>query len=114
MRCVVIQLLLPNPSLSPNLFSFSSRVLMSILRALPQMSPASLSPDLSLHGRLSKKVQAICTAIGLGTSSVMNRNINLVVGAVIGGGADQVGLPTSTHTEILTIFQVIIRAASLL
>lgn len=80
-----MRLLLRNPNLSPALQSISSRVLLSILLALPQMSPTSLSPDPSFHKELLQLVHKINTELGSGTTSVMAKSLGLIVRATISG-----------------------------
>jgi pre-rRNA-processing protein RIX1 len=76
-------LVLRNSNLAPVVHSISSRVLLSMLHALPQMLPTSLSPDPTLHGRLLGEVQAISAELGSGTTSAMSKSLGLVIGAVL-------------------------------
>jgi hypothetical protein len=79
----VMQLLLRNPHLSSAMHSLASRVLLNILLLLPQMSPASLSPNLSLHADLCQLVHVISMEIGSGSASVMSKSLGLVVRATV-------------------------------
>ncbi|KAG5648888.1 hypothetical protein DXG03_000237 [Asterophora parasitica] len=63
--------------------SISARVLLSMLLALPQISPVSLSPDLKFHGDLLQLVQSMNTELGSGTTSVMSKSLGLVVRATL-------------------------------
>lgn len=78
-----MQLLMRNHNLSPAIQSISSRVLISVLLALPQISPASLSEDLTLHKRLLQLVHAMSTELGSGTTSVMSKSLGLVIRATV-------------------------------
>ncbi|KAF8076598.1 rRNA processing/ribosome biogenesis-domain-containing protein [Lyophyllum atratum] len=93
----VIRLLLRNPHLSHAMHSISTRVLLSMLLALPQISPASISPDLQLHNELLKLVQTINAELGSGTTSVMSKSLGLVVRATLLEDDDE----TFRHLEIL-------------
>lgn len=70
------------------------------------MSPAALSADLTLYGRLLFKVQQLTSELASGTSSVMSKSLGLVIRASGSDGANQVCLwllkSTSPvlHTEI--------------
>ena len=79
----VMQLLLRNPHLSPAIHSLTSRILLNILLSLPQMSPASLSPNPRFHTDLCQLVHAICMDIGTGTPSVMSKSLGLVIRSVM-------------------------------
>jgi hypothetical protein len=83
-----MQLLMRNHNLSPGIQSISSRVLISVLLALPQMSPASLSADLTLHKRLLQLVHTMSTELGSGTTSVMSKSLSLVIRAAMGDDHD--------------------------
>lgn len=86
----MIHLLLRNPNLASPLQSISCRLLLSVLFALPQLLPASLSPDLSLHEKVLKKVQSITADLSSGTTSVMSKSLGLVIGASIADGNSEV------------------------
>jgi len=79
---IVTHLVMLNPNLSPSVFSIASRVLLSMLLALPQMSPTSVSSDRSLHDHVMRQVQAVCTSLSSGRNS-MSKSLNLVIGATI-------------------------------
>ncbi|KAF5387632.1 hypothetical protein D9615_000575 [Tricholomella constricta] len=79
----VMRLLLRNPNLSPALQSISARVLLSMLLALPQISPASLSPDLKFHNNLLQSLQSVNTELGSGSTSVMSKSLGLIVRATL-------------------------------
>ncbi|KAG6854907.1 hypothetical protein C0991_012097 [Blastosporella zonata] len=79
----VIRLVLRNPNLSPAMQSIAARVLLSILLALPQISPASLSSEPRLHSDLMQLVQSINTELGSGTTSVMSKSLGIIVRATI-------------------------------
>jgi hypothetical protein len=59
--------------------SICARVLISMALVLPQMSPASLSPDSNLHQKLLEMVHKTNAEIGSGTSSVASKTLGLVL-----------------------------------
>jgi hypothetical protein len=77
---LVIRLVLQNPNLSAAMQSISCRVTLSILLALPQMSPASLSCDPKLHPLLLERVQELSIELGAGSTGGMSKNLGLVIG----------------------------------
>ncbi|KAF8238885.1 hypothetical protein L208DRAFT_1421135 [Tricholoma matsutake] len=79
----VMQLLLRNPHVSSAMHSLSSRVLLNVLLLLPQISPAALSPDPSLHTDLCELVHVIGMEIGSGSASVMSKSLGLVIRATV-------------------------------
>jgi hypothetical protein len=70
-----------------------------MLFALRQMSPSSLSPDPTLHGRIFGKVLELCTEFGVGTTSDTSRSLGLVVGTATTDGSELVSLakPSKAH-----------------
>lgn len=78
-----MQLLLRNPHVSSAMHSLSSRVLLNVLLLLPQISPAALSPDPSLHADLCELVHVIGMEIGSGSASVMSKSLGLVIRATV-------------------------------
>jgi len=78
-----IQLVLRSPYLAPAVHSIACRVLLSILLVLPQMPPASLSPDAALHGSVLAKTHELCAELGSGTTSAMSKSLGLVIRAGI-------------------------------
>lgn len=93
-----LQLVGRNAQLSPGIHSISCRVMLSMLLALHQMSPSSLSPDPTLHGRISGKVLELCTELGVGTTSDISKSLGLVIGAATIDGSESVSW--SGHPEI--------------
>ncbi|KAF7352611.1 Pre-rRNA-processing protein rix1 [Mycena venus] len=77
----VIRLVLQNPHISPAMQSISCRVVLSVLLALPQMSPASLCPDPKLHPVLLARVQELSVELGAGSTTGLSKSLGLVVGA---------------------------------
>jgi hypothetical protein len=86
----VLRILLRNPQLSSATHSISVRILLSILLTLPQMTPSSLSPDLTLHGLLCKKIELLCIELGSGTTSTMSKSLELVMGAILECGISKI------------------------
>lgn len=81
---LVMRLVLFNPNLSPAMHSISCRVILSILLTLPQMAPASLSPDLKLYPVLLERVQELSAELGAGSTSGMSKSLSLVIGGSLG------------------------------
>ncbi|KAJ7498714.1 rRNA processing/ribosome biogenesis-domain-containing protein [Mycena latifolia] len=79
----VLHIVLRNPHLSPAVHSIACRVTLSILLALPQMPPASLSPDPKFHARLLQQVQALSTELGAGSPGDMSKSLGLVLNATL-------------------------------
>jgi len=79
---------LRRPHLAPALHSITSRVLLSMLLVLPQMLPASLSPDSTLHGRVLAKVHELCTELGTGTTNIMSKSLGFVIRVGIIDGSE--------------------------
>jgi hypothetical protein len=77
---LVTQLLLRNPHLSSAMRSLASRVLLSSLLALQQVTPASVSPDPSLHADVRKLVHVISVEMATGTTSVISKALALTTG----------------------------------
>jgi hypothetical protein len=84
-----IQLVLRKLHLAPAIHSIASRVLLSMLLILPQISPASLSWDLTLHGQVFAKVHELCFELGSGTST-MSKSLGLVISAGVIDGSEHV------------------------
>ncbi|KDQ29473.1 hypothetical protein PLEOSDRAFT_1076209 [Pleurotus ostreatus PC15] len=79
----VLNVLHANPELGDVMQSLSSRVLLSMLLALPQVPPSSLSPDISFHRKLYRKLEKTCADISVGTSSTMSRSVPMVAKATL-------------------------------
>lgn len=72
-------ILMRNPGLSSKTRSVSSRVLLSLLLHLPQITPLSLSSDPTFHGQLLSKIERLCSESASGTTSSMGRSLGLVL-----------------------------------
>lgn len=106
MYFTVMRLLLRNPNLSSALQSISSRILLSILLTLPQISPASLSPYPSIYPDLLQLVHQITSELGSGTTSVMSKSLGLVVRTTT-SGEDYGVCPPPPHVINATNFMVL-------
>jgi hypothetical protein len=107
-----MQLLLRNPHLSSAIRSLSSRVLLNTLLSLQQMSPASLSPNPSLHTDLSNLMHMISMEIGSGSTSVMSQSLGLIVRATMTKEDNNVRLDTLYERHFihgLTFLQAYLR-----
>ncbi|KAF9464353.1 rRNA processing/ribosome biogenesis-domain-containing protein [Collybia nuda] len=82
----VMQFLMRNNNLSSAVHSISSRVLISVLLALPQISPTLLSIDPSLHKRLIQLVRTMSIEFSSGTTSEMSKSLSLVIHASANDG----------------------------
>ncbi|KAH9844088.1 rRNA processing/ribosome biogenesis-domain-containing protein [Rhodofomes roseus] len=88
----VIRLVLRNSQLPPAVHSLLSRVLLAVYVSLPQMQPALVSADLSLHGKVHEKVRAVCIEQASGTSNVLSKSLGLVVSGMSPGQHDTVNI----------------------
>ncbi|KAI0089115.1 rRNA processing/ribosome biogenesis-domain-containing protein [Irpex rosettiformis] len=77
----VVQQLLQNSSLSPSIQSLAGRILLALYTSLPHLTPSLLSHDLSLHDRLTTKLQQGCITFASGTSSNMSKSLGLLLNA---------------------------------
>ncbi|CDO76547.1 hypothetical protein BN946_scf184982.g6 [Trametes cinnabarina] len=75
----VLENLLLRSQVNPPVHSLASRLLLAIYASLPQMSPAMLSPDLSLHAKLCSKVQRACMHLSIGTTNTMGKALGLAL-----------------------------------
>ncbi|KAL4265026.1 Pre-rRNA-processing protein RIX1 [Pleurotus pulmonarius] len=99
----VLKVLHANPELGDVMQSLSSRVLLSMFLALPQISPSALSPDISLHRRLYQKLETICVDLSVGTSSSMSRSVPMVAKATLssyGTDANQEAMERLLHPRL--------------
>ncbi|KAL6305864.1 hypothetical protein BKA93DRAFT_824657 [Sparassis latifolia] len=83
-----IHLVMQSAQISPAVHSLAGRMLLSIYIALPQIPPALLSPDLSLHGALYVKVRNICTDLAIGTTSTMSKSLGLIISSMEDGDSE--------------------------
>ncbi|KZP24698.1 hypothetical protein FIBSPDRAFT_951090 [Athelia psychrophila] len=81
-----LQLVLRCPHLTPAVHSITSRVLLSLLLALPQMLPAALAPNPQVYGRVLAKVHEMSVELAVGTTSAMSKSLGLVI--QLGGGVE--------------------------
>ncbi|KAJ7590791.1 rRNA processing/ribosome biogenesis-domain-containing protein [Mycena floridula] len=77
--CDALRLLLRSPDVSPAVHSIASRVVLSVVLYLPQVANTALSPDMTFHGKLLRKVEDLCMEVGTGTSSVMSKSLGLLL-----------------------------------
>ncbi|KAF8165502.1 rRNA processing/ribosome biogenesis-domain-containing protein [Crassisporium funariophilum] len=79
----VTRYLFRNPNLSSAMRSVIARIIISILLALPRMSPASISPNPALIQIIQEKVQSFGIIIGSSTTSVMSKSLPFVIEATL-------------------------------
>ncbi|KAJ7639023.1 rRNA processing/ribosome biogenesis-domain-containing protein [Roridomyces roridus] len=96
----VLRLILLNPNLSPTMHSISCRVVLSILLALPQMAPASLSPDSKLYPLLLEQVQELNAEMGAGSTSRMSKSLGLVLSGTLGNSQIQRDVEVLLHPRL--------------
>ena len=89
----VLERLLSRTPVNPPVHSIATRLLLSIYASLPQLPPAILSPDLSLHSRLHAKLQRICVHLAIGTASTMSKSLGLVLSVSDGTLVEHVRYP---------------------
>ncbi|KAM5534268.1 hypothetical protein V8D89_010878 [Ganoderma adspersum] len=71
--------LLRRTEVHPPVHSIASRLLLAICSSLPQLPPAILSSDLSLHPRFHAKLQTVCVALAIGTTNTASKALGLVL-----------------------------------
>ncbi|KAK7695777.1 hypothetical protein QCA50_000414 [Cerrena zonata] len=76
----LLKVILRNGVVAPAVQSIATRVVLAIHMALPQMPPAHLSPDATLHGTVTESVSRICSELVSGTASTMSKSLGLVIG----------------------------------
>ncbi|KAL7282519.1 hypothetical protein ACG7TL_003990 [Trametes sanguinea] len=97
----VLEHLLLRTQVNPPVHSLASRLLLSIYASLPQLPPAILSPDLSLHAKLYSKVQRTCTHLGMGTTSTMGKALGLILNASDGTLSENREITIPTEIDLL-------------
>ncbi|KAI0722827.1 rRNA processing/ribosome biogenesis-domain-containing protein [Earliella scabrosa] len=97
----VLERLLSRTPVNPPVHSIATRLLLSIYASLPQLPPAILSPDLSLHSRLHAKLQRMCVHLAIGTASTMSKSLGLVLSVSDGTLVEHGDLLVSTEVELL-------------
>ncbi|CAK5275479.1 unnamed protein product [Mycena citricolor] len=75
----VLRIILRNHTLSPALHSISSRVVLSIMLKLPQISAAAVSADHLLHGEVTAVVQDMTLELSTGSTGGMSKSLGLVI-----------------------------------
>ena len=75
----MLESLLLRTPVNPPVHSIASRLILSVHASLPQLPPMLLSPDLSLHSRLSAKLRRVSVNVAIGTSSTMSKSLGLVL-----------------------------------
>ncbi|KAJ3892096.1 rRNA processing/ribosome biogenesis-domain-containing protein [Lentinula edodes] len=81
---LVLRLLLQNANVTPALHSMASRVILAISLELPQMTPATLSPDPHAYHALVQKIRDTAVQLGSSTTSAMSQSLNLVLSTTSG------------------------------
>ncbi|KAI9056538.1 hypothetical protein FKP32DRAFT_1599270 [Trametes sanguinea] len=97
----VLENLLLRTQVNPPVHSLASRLLLSIYASLPQLPPAILSPDLSLHAKLYLKVQRTCTHLGIGTNSTMGKALGLILNVSDGTLSENRDISIPTEIDLL-------------
>ncbi|KAH9850732.1 rRNA processing/ribosome biogenesis-domain-containing protein [Lenzites betulinus] len=120
----VLETLLLRTPVNPPIRSIASRLLLSMYAALPQLPPAILSPDLSLHPRLYSKLQTACAHLAIGATSTMSKALGTILSVSDGtlGYTGTTAVPSEIdlllhprvpplvrslpHVEMLSLFRV--------
>ncbi|KAI0352983.1 hypothetical protein OH77DRAFT_1427754 [Trametes cingulata] len=97
----VLDSLLLRTQVNPPVHSLASRLLLSIYASLPQLPPAILSPDLSLHPRLYSKLQLACAHLGIGTTSTMGKTLGFILNVSDGALGENGNISLSTEIDLL-------------
>ncbi|KAI0720268.1 rRNA processing/ribosome biogenesis-domain-containing protein [Cerioporus squamosus] len=114
----VLESLLLRTPVNPPVHSIASRLFLSVYASLPQLPPALLSPDLSLHPRLYAKLQRACVNLAIGTTSTMSKSLGLMLSIsndMVGPNGDIAELllhprvpplvRSLPHVELLSLFR---------
>ena len=75
----VLQQVLRNDFVSHTTRSMTSRILLAIQLSLPSISAYQLSPDITLHSKITRKIQSINIDLGAGTSSALSKALPLII-----------------------------------
>ncbi|KAI0750951.1 rRNA processing/ribosome biogenesis-domain-containing protein [Daedaleopsis nitida] len=97
----VLDNLLSRTPLRPPVRSIATRLLLSIYGSLPQLPPALISSDLSLHSRLCAKIQRVCVRLAIGTTNTMSKSLGFVLSISDGTYAENGELMVPTEVELL-------------
>jgi len=74
-----LRLLLRDTGISPEVYSVSSRLLLSVFLHLSRLPPSLISRDLTLHNELSTKLQNACTELASVKSAALGRTLPLLM-----------------------------------
>ncbi|EJD01578.1 uncharacterized protein FOMMEDRAFT_142163 [Fomitiporia mediterranea MF3/22] len=74
--------LLRVPNIPAYLQSLSSRLLLSLLLALPKLSASSVARDPNIKDEVLRRVKSMCVEFASGSSAVLCKSLPLVVGAI--------------------------------
>ncbi|KAF7798339.1 hypothetical protein EIP86_009560 [Pleurotus ostreatoroseus] len=81
----IVRLLMSQGSMTPSVHSLTSRVLLAVYMAIPNIPPGIFSSDPALHGTVYQLVQHICVEAAAGTTSTLSKSLGLVISASLHG-----------------------------
>jgi hypothetical protein len=78
-RFIALRLLSRDPGISPEVYSVSSRLLLSLFLHLSRLPPSLVSKDLTFHNELSSKLQNACVELASTKSVTLGRTLPLLL-----------------------------------
>ena len=78
-RFIALRLLSRDPGISPEVYSVSSRLLLSLFLHLSRLPPSLISKDLTFHSELSSKLQNACVELASTKSVTLGRTLPLLL-----------------------------------
>ncbi|KAH9943306.1 uncharacterized protein BXZ73DRAFT_87658 [Epithele typhae] len=97
----LLEILLVGVQVSPSVYSIGCRSLLAIQASFSRISPALLSPDLSLYRKLQGKLLRVCVHLAIGTSSTMSKSLGLVLGLSDSTSAETGELTIPTELDVI-------------
>lgn len=76
---IALQSLLRDAGISPEVYSLSSRLLLSLFLHLSRIPPPLVSKDLTFHNELSSKLQQVCIELASTKSVALGRALPLLM-----------------------------------
>ncbi|KAI9000871.1 rRNA processing/ribosome biogenesis-domain-containing protein [Trametes punicea] len=96
----VLVCLLLRTQVNPPVYSLASRLLFSIYASLPQIPPAILSRDLSMHSKLHARIERACVHLAIGTTGTMGKTLGLVLSVSDGTLCNDDGFTMPTEIDL--------------
>ena len=78
-QLIALRLLSRDVGVSPEVYSVSSRLLLSLFLHLSRLPPSLVSKDLTFHSELSSKLQNACIELASARSAALGRTLPLLM-----------------------------------